>query len=348
MPNRLTNLLVNRVALVDRGANPEAHMLMWKRDFSADQRQSLADKGQAMSDGSYPIVTKADLKNAIQSFGRGGGKASVKAHIVSRAKALGATDMLPDTWTVSKVGRKISSARMQELKAMQERLGKVIADAEVEPAEKGGTHMPEFKKEDLPEEAQKFVETIEAAKQAAEEKATELEKRVTDLEKSKSDEGKDEDPVVKAMSTLDPAVREVVEKSQRDATEAIAKARQLEVEKRDREYTDIAKGFGPLTVKAEEFGPVLRKVADDHAEEASEIVRVLQSAAEAVKHANILKAQGADASDDEGSAIAKLNAKAAEIRKSDSQLTKEQAFTKASEENPDLVQEYRQEIGVAR
>ena len=52
-----------------------------------------------MKDGSYPIVTVKDLKNAIQAFGRTGeNKAATKAHIKKRAKALGKTDLLPDNW----------------------------------------------------------------------------------------------------------------------------------------------------------------------------------------------------------------------------------------------------------
>lgn len=72
-----------------------------RKDFSAADRKELAKKGAAMPDGSYPIVTIADLKNAIQAYGRATNKAAVKAHIIKRAKALGATDLLPADWTGS-------------------------------------------------------------------------------------------------------------------------------------------------------------------------------------------------------------------------------------------------------
>jgi hypothetical protein len=38
----------------------------------------------------------------VHAFGRAGNKAEAKAHIISRARALGATDALPDGWDVSK------------------------------------------------------------------------------------------------------------------------------------------------------------------------------------------------------------------------------------------------------
>lgn len=69
-----------------------------KRKFTTAQRKEEAAAGHAMPDGSYPISNKKDLENAIRSWGRGGAKADVKAHIKRRAKALGAEDMIPENW----------------------------------------------------------------------------------------------------------------------------------------------------------------------------------------------------------------------------------------------------------
>lgn len=85
-------------AAARRAAGDKADELA--RSFSAKERKKLAQQGKAMSDGSFPIVTKQDLKNAIQALGRAdeSKRAAVKAHIKKRAKALGATDLLPDSW----------------------------------------------------------------------------------------------------------------------------------------------------------------------------------------------------------------------------------------------------------
>jgi hypothetical protein len=69
-----------------------------KRKFSSKQREEMAASGQAMPDGSYPIANRTDLMNAIRSWGRGGADPKVKAHIKRRAKALGASDMIPENW----------------------------------------------------------------------------------------------------------------------------------------------------------------------------------------------------------------------------------------------------------
>lgn len=68
------------------------------RNFSAGARQSLADKGQAMPDGSFPIPDVDALKRAIKLAGNAKDPAAAKAHIKNRAKALGATNLIPSDW----------------------------------------------------------------------------------------------------------------------------------------------------------------------------------------------------------------------------------------------------------
>jgi hypothetical protein len=71
---------------------------MDKKDYSADARNRMAEAGQAMPDGSFPIANRADLQNAIQSVGRAKDYAKAKAHIINRARSLNAIDMLPEDW----------------------------------------------------------------------------------------------------------------------------------------------------------------------------------------------------------------------------------------------------------
>jgi len=70
-----------------------------KKTFTDKERADLADKGDAMTDGSYPIRNVADLKNAIQAYGRAKNKAAVKSWIKKKAKELGHTDLLPEEWS---------------------------------------------------------------------------------------------------------------------------------------------------------------------------------------------------------------------------------------------------------
>lgn len=68
-----------------------------KREFSPGERESAAEGGAAMPDGSYPIETVSDLQNAIQAFGRAKNPEAVARHIQRRARALDATNLLPDS-----------------------------------------------------------------------------------------------------------------------------------------------------------------------------------------------------------------------------------------------------------
>ena len=67
-----------------------------KRMYSREQREAMAESGEAMEDGSFPIADEADLKNAIQAHGRAKDVAAAKAHIMKRAKELGLEDMIPE------------------------------------------------------------------------------------------------------------------------------------------------------------------------------------------------------------------------------------------------------------
>jgi preprotein translocase subunit SecD len=66
-----------------------------EREYSDEERTKLADKGFALPDGSYPIKDVEDLKNAIHAYGRAKDQAAAAKHIVKRAKALGAEDLIP-------------------------------------------------------------------------------------------------------------------------------------------------------------------------------------------------------------------------------------------------------------
>ena len=73
-----------------------------KRQRSTATRERMAEAGTAMPDGSYPIATEADLRNAIQSVGRAKDYAKAKAHIIRRARAMGMLNMLPSEWGAGK------------------------------------------------------------------------------------------------------------------------------------------------------------------------------------------------------------------------------------------------------
>src|ERR1035437_9351733 len=103
------------VSFVDRPANPDCKVaimkmegghlevtedveIVEKRDFTDAERETAAKKGQAMPGGGFPVKNLGDLKNAISAIGRAKDPAAAKAHIKSRAKALGKEDLIPSSW----------------------------------------------------------------------------------------------------------------------------------------------------------------------------------------------------------------------------------------------------------
>jgi hypothetical protein len=70
-----------------------------KAKYDADDLRRMAVNGQAMDDESYPIADREDLDRAIRAVGRGGSSHdAIRAHIMRRARSLGASSEIPDNW----------------------------------------------------------------------------------------------------------------------------------------------------------------------------------------------------------------------------------------------------------
>lgn len=68
------------------------------------ERKAAASTGAALPDketgGRYPVRNRNDLKKAIRAVGRStkSSHSVVRKHIIRRARALGLSSMIPDTW----------------------------------------------------------------------------------------------------------------------------------------------------------------------------------------------------------------------------------------------------------
>jgi hypothetical protein len=73
--------------------------------ISRRERKDLAEKGEALPDGSFPIRSESDLKNAISSYGRSskGDRARVRRHIIKRARQLKKGDLIPEKWKTASI-----------------------------------------------------------------------------------------------------------------------------------------------------------------------------------------------------------------------------------------------------
>lgn len=71
--------------------------------FTEGMRTKLAKQGKAMSDGSFPIRNRTDLRNAISDVGRADDPEKAKRWIIKRARELKAVPDLPASWDVEAV-----------------------------------------------------------------------------------------------------------------------------------------------------------------------------------------------------------------------------------------------------
>lgn len=130
-PHLLTKLVVGEVSGVDRGAGEGVTIVLMKRldgesiyapieksrlsqdaiayvskEFSAEDRAAMVKTGHAMPDGGFPIGNADDLEKAIASIDAAKNPKAAKTHIISRAKALGAAEKIPEMWTQTQPTKK--------------------------------------------------------------------------------------------------------------------------------------------------------------------------------------------------------------------------------------------------
>lgn len=129
-------------------------------------------------------------------------------------------------------------------------------------------------------------------------------------------------------------LRKRVEEAERIAKEEREARERAEIRKRAESYANA----GPV----DDIADVLFKAYQAGKEYGEKLEALFRAAHERIARGELFREIGGNGS---GStqAEAKLMAKAEEIRKADPKLTKEQAFAKACEENPDLYLEYRRE-----
>ncbi|MBC7340959.1 MAG: hypothetical protein H5U02_00635 [Clostridia bacterium] len=145
-------------------------------------------------------------------------------------------------------------------------------------------------------------------------------------------------------------VRPMLEQIWKEHEAAVKKAEELEKvlkEERDRQrvkefVAKAASEFANLPgAKAEEFGPVLKGIAEKAPEEWQKLEGVLKAADQAIRKGMLFAEMGRSGIAAGGSAVAKIEGIAKSLVEKDaSRLTMAQAITKALEMHPELYEEY--------
>ncbi|MBW2672592.1 MAG: hypothetical protein JRD89_04135 [Deltaproteobacteria bacterium] len=156
------------------------------------------------------------------------------------------------------------------------------------------------------------------------------------------------------FSGIPEEVRPAVEALWKEQQEAVKKAEELEKilkEERDKQLRKefiqkAADEFANLPTKPEEFGLVLKGLAEKAPEEYTKLEGVLKAANEAIEKGALYAEIGRGGTPAGDSAVAKVEAMAAGLVQKDANLSRMDALAKVLAENPQLYEQYRKETAV--
>lgn len=228
---------------------------------------------------------------------------------------------------VEKVGRAISAERAVRLKEMRDMLTAMIAETEPKPKKESDENM--IDKAKLEADVRQHIEDLEKRAETAEQELAKAKQPpvVEDLLKGVSE------PLRKRMEDLEKRAEEAekVAKAEHDARVT-------------KEFIEKAAGYSHLPMKAEEFGPVLKALAEKAPDEFAKIEAVLKTAEEQVATANLFGEAGRSGGAVGADTFAKIETVAKGLVEKGLAKTMPEAIAKAAEMHPDLYHEYRAEL----
>lgn len=377
MPSALTEMVYDEVSVVDRGANQESHVVLFKRDDIEKSKEFPASdfndsaKGQKCSrwNCGKPATSSRNVGGRrLGACAEHQKEMTVSKTVKRRVKKSNpdSSEVHTDSMMNPKCGHRLGSDKCSACSVAKSALHKVqeaIAQQdpealwdsilefqeEIESVEKSwdnddthgspvvltdfmlavptlpinkanqkGALMP-LDKDDLAPDVLDYVNGLE----------DEIATLTAAQPVEKSDDTED------IFKGLDPRVREVIEKAQKDATDTRAELAKRDDERISKEFIEKAATFKNLPINAADFGLVLKSIGTLDPTVLAEIERVLRAADAGEKTSEVFKQAGSDQS---GTAtpIEQVNAKAQELMKSDSTLTVEAARTQVYRSNPSL------------
>lgn len=198
--------------------------------------------------------------------------------------------------------------------------------------------------------AEAASEIIETAEKAVSDKDEELAAKQTELDEAKkATEGNDGGDAKKKtvdksnLSDAEKAQVEALEKSNEDMqkkadkdAERIAKLEDVEL---TREMTDLAKTFDSVTYETDELVSIFKSCDED---ELGALKKLLTAVNEQIKTASLFAELGKGGTGG-GDAYGQLQDLAKDLRKTETKLSQQQAFSKVYDANPDLAAQHKRE-----
>lgn len=350
----LTSLRLDKIAAVDAPCQEHASADIMKRDFTQAERDAAAKAGDALPDGSFPIKTVEDLHNAISAYGRAKDPSAAKAHIITRAKSLGATTELPENW-INKENtmlKELAKALGLPDTATEADVAKAVADRDAALAKLTATNAANEVLAKMSDKEKSHMAKLDDAgketflKMSAKDKAAAVAADDNDGDEAvakalnSGNAFKTPEGVVIAKAKVGDELFSVL-KSQNDRL--VSQGADLAKAKEDAEVADFAKraetiGFEPA------FGATMRKAYRGGVDAQAEVEKKIAALNKQVEQGGLFKSFG-DNRTDPASAEGEFMAKVEEVKKADPKLTDQQAYAKAytTRGNADIVKRMKEE-----
>jgi uncharacterized phage infection (PIP) family protein YhgE len=202
------------------------------------------------------------------------------------------------------------------------------------------------------ETATATITELTKAKETADGEIAKRDKEITDL-KVELDKARAAAPAAEGEDLLksigDPKVRAAFEEMQKRADAANKLVAKMADEKAEAGFVDeVRKSYTALPIKAEEFGPVLKRVMTSISDEDGKELRRVLKAADALAKSGATAVAGVRGAPLAGTAEAEIEAKAHELAKSSSgKINFAAAYDQILKSHPDLYGRYLEETGQA-
>lgn len=191
---------------------------------------------------------------------------------------------------------------------------------------------------ELPQEVFDYITALEEAN-------ADLLQQVEKMAAAADPEDDSEGDETELLKSADPRIVELIKSAEQraEAAERIAKAeRDVRLE---REFVSKAQGLNQLPVNADEFGKVLKSVAEAvDADTFAKVWQVLEAANNSIKSGGLFNEIGKSNGTNDTGPISNIDREAARIREQFPNLSREQAIAKAVESDPSLYTEYLREV----
>ncbi len=316
MPIKLKNLLIDRVDLVGKGDNPEAHIALFKRKPEEEEEEptwvtkiidAISKRNRKEGDGNIMFDFQkfvADLKDQ---------------DLKTRVSALPAD-------TQKTIGEAV------EKTAEESRTAAVLKDL-VEKAEMAG------EADRLKARIAELEQQLADAKKAAPENPPK--------EEGEEEEDEDDDNMNDVMKGLPPAIQKLLKDAEDRAAAAETLVKQAQDAQELAKFETVAKSLGTVITAPTKIAPVLKSISEHSAQDYAVIEAVLKAANEILEQNNLmLKEVGSGSTDNTagGDAWGQIEKAAKELQKADPKLTDAQSIRKAISNNPSLYDQYQKEL----